>query len=274
MTVKQLLSLDIRKEEEFIIIQKALKTIKPLSKESGIISIDKIERVVKVMCVKYGYAITNIISDIESGEKDIIWTASITDAKERKSISTIHGCVFYEVISKIAIFLYGEIQRKRKDNVVEQVRVFTDGACSGNPGPGGWAAIFVIGNEQRILKGRELDTTNNRMELAAIVASLRKIKVLRKRENREYIINSDSAYVINAINQNWIAKWIKNDWETSKGEKVKNCDLWEECNKLINEINEIGVKILYCKVKGHSGNPLNEYADQIAKTEAAKAFKQ
>lgn len=156
---------------------------------------------------------------------------------------------------------------------MEQVRIFTDGACSNNPGPGGWAAIFTTGDKQRVLKGGELQTTNNRMELTAVVASLKKIRGLKKVGDQEYIISSDSAYVINAIKQNWLQKWEQNGWETAKGEEVKNNDLWKECAKLIAEFDRKGVKISYCKVKGHAGNPLNEYADRIAKAEAIKVSK-
>lgn len=154
-----------------------------------------------------------------------------------------------------------------------QVRIFTDGACSNNPGPGGWAAVFAMEDKQRVLRGGEPQTTNNRMELTAVVASLKKIKGLKKVRDQEYIISSDSAYVINAIKQNWLQKWEQNGWETSRGEEVKNNDLWKECVELITELNRKGVRISYCKVKGHAGNPLNEYADQIAKAEAIKASK-
>lgn len=156
---------------------------------------------------------------------------------------------------------------------MRQVRIFTDGACSGNPGPGGWAAIFSDGDKQRVLRGCEPSTTNNRMELTAVVASLKKIKGSKKVRDREYIISSDSAYVINAIKQNWLRKWEQNGWKTSKDEDVKNSDLWQECVTLIEELSRARVKISYCKVKGHSGNPMNEYADQIAKAEAIKASK-
>lgn len=157
---------------------------------------------------------------------------------------------------------------------MEQVRIFTDGACSGNPGPGGWAAVFVTGDKQRILKGGESQTTNNRMELTAVVESLKKIKGLRKARGQEYVISSDSAYVINAIKQNWLQRWAANGWKTSKGDEVKNSDLWNECHELIESLSEKGIRISYCKVKGHAGNPLNEYADQIARAESVKASKQ
>lgn len=154
---------------------------------------------------------------------------------------------------------------------MKQIRIFTDGACSGNPGPGGWAAVFVIDDKHRILRGGESNTTNNRMELIAVVESLKKIKSSKKVSDREYIISSDSAYVINTIKQNWLRKWADNNWMTAKDEPVKNLDLWKECLQLMDLLERTGINISYCKVKGHAGHPLNELADQIARAESVKA---
>lgn len=153
------------------------------------------------------------------------------------------------------------------------VRIFTDGACSGNPGPGGWAAIFSTQKETRILKGHDCETTNNRMELLAVVKALEKVLRCGKVSNH-YVILSDSAYVVNSINNNWVINWSLNDWKTGKGEKVKNQDLWEKYLDLIGFLAECDIDhISFVKLKGHSGDPMNEYADKVAKSEALKALK-
>ena len=154
---------------------------------------------------------------------------------------------------------------------MEKIRIFTDGACSNNPGPGGWAAIFCFGDKHMALRGNEKQATNNRMELTAVVSAL--TKILKLHREAEWIIVSDSAYVINAITQGWLTKWQGNGWRTSKDEMVKNYDLWERCIILIEALKEANVQVSYNKVKGHAGNPLNELADKVAKEEAIKAAK-
>lgn len=153
-----------------------------------------------------------------------------------------------------------------------KVRIFTDGACSKNPGPGGWAVVFNSANKCRTISGNEKSTTNNRMELRAVIEAFKKI--LNKKTQRtdiEYDIYSDSAYVVNTINNCWIDAWQKNNWQTTKCEDVKNRDLWEEFNELRTKVKELGVNITLNKVKGHSGNTFNELVDKLAKEESMRA---
>ena len=138
-------------------------------------------------------------------------------------------------------------------------KIYTDGACSGNPGPGGWGAvIFDQDNKQKNISGNEKNTTNNRMELLAAIMSLKKIK-----SNSEVIIFTDSTYVKNGITE-WMKNWKKNGWKNSNKKPVKNKDLWVKLDKLC-EANNVSWKW----VKGHSTNEFNNLADELA-TKAIK----
>ncbi len=139
--------------------------------------------------------------------------------------------------------------------------IYTDGACLGNPGPGGWATIiFDKKNEKRIQRvGSELTTTNNRMELTAIIESLRTIPL-----QSNLIVFTDSKYVINGI-ESWIFQWKKNNWLASNKKKVKNKDLWILLDSLTKNL-----KIKWNWVKGHSGDRFNEEVDKLARDEALK----
>mgnify|MGYP003288345230 CR=1 FL=1 len=153
-----------------------------------------------------------------------------------------------------------------------EVRIFTDGACSENPGPGGWGAVFYKDTTQEIISGHEIETTNNRMELMAVVESLKKI--LREHEEGVvYKIFSDSAYVVNSINSKWVVKWRINGWKTTRGDEIKNKDLWIKylklIGKLINKDNDIIIQVI--KIKGHSDNAFNDHVDEIAKAEVKLA---
>lgn len=154
-----------------------------------------------------------------------------------------------------------------------KVRIFTDGACSENPGPGGWAAVFNTDRECKILKGYEVSTTNNRMELMAVVRSMEKIYKNGTRKNI-YEIFSDSAYVVNSINNGWIEVWKNNGWKTTRKEDIKNKDLWDRYLKAKESLNKLGIILNITKIKGHSGNTFNEYVDKLAKEEVLKAKKQ
>ena len=153
-----------------------------------------------------------------------------------------------------------------------KVRIYTDGACSENPGPGGWASVWICDDNIKVKSGCNPKTTNNQMELTAVVASLRRI-VSNHCKGDIYEVYSDSAYVVNSINNNWIERWRLNGWKTSKGDDVKNVELWMECLKLLSQIRQMGVKLTFIKVKGHSGDTLNEYADEVAKKEVLNARK-
>lgn len=136
------------------------------------------------------------------------------------------------------------------------IEIYTDGACSGNPGPGGWGAIILYNNDSSTLSGGEKLTTNNRMEITAIIKSLEIIE-----ENSEIKIYTDSKYVINGIT-NWIKAWKENDWISSNKKVVKNVDLWKNLDLLVQK------KIISWQwVKGHSGNKMNEKVDKIARNE-------
>lgn len=155
-----------------------------------------------------------------------------------------------------------------------KVRIFTDGACSENPGPGGWAVVFNTESKCHTFSGNEQLTTNNRMELRAVIEAFKRIVAKEKQfiePRHEYDIYSDSAYVVNTINNHWIEAWQKNNWQTTKREDVKNKDLWEQFSKLRAEANKLGVSITLNKIKGHSGNTFNELVDKLAKEESMKA---
>jgi len=138
-------------------------------------------------------------------------------------------------------------------------KIYTDGACTGNPGPGGWGAvIFDQDDKQKNISGSEKNTTNNRMELLAAIMSLKKIKT-----NSEVVIFTDSTYVKNGITE-WMKNWKKNGWKNSSKKPVKNKDLWVKLDKLC-EANSVSWKW----VKGHSTNEFNNLADELA-TKAIK----
>ena len=133
-------------------------------------------------------------------------------------------------------------------------KIYTDGACSGNPGPGGWGAvIFDNDNNQTNISGKEKTTTNNRMEILAAIMALKKIK-----SNSQITIYTDSTYVKNGITE-WMFNWKKNDWKTASKKPVKNKDLWIKLDKLC-EKNKVSWKW----VKGHATNKYNNLADQLA----------
>ena len=137
--------------------------------------------------------------------------------------------------------------------------IYTDGACSGNPGPGGWGAvIFDNDNKQKNISGSEENTTNNRMELSAAIMALEEVNI-----NSEITIYTDSTYVKNGITE-WVLKWKENGWKNSNKEPVKNKDLWEKLDNLCEQ-NTINWKW----VKGHASNKYNNLADELA-TKAIK----
>ena len=135
--------------------------------------------------------------------------------------------------------------------------IYTDGACLGNPGPGGWAAIILERNEKKKLSGSEKNTTNNRMELSAIIQAM---SSFHKKKNLKIV--TDSKYVIDGINL-WLKRWKSNDWKTSAKKPVKNKDLWMKLDDLLNEHS---VELEW--VKGHSGDKFNEEVDSLAREKA------
>jgi len=133
------------------------------------------------------------------------------------------------------------------------VEIYTDGACKGNPGPGGWGALLRYGAQEKELCGGELETTNNRMELQAVISALNLLK-----RPCEIILHTDSQYVKNGIST-WIHGWKKNGWKTADKKPVKNADLWLALDEAQRQH-----KIDWRWVKGHSGHEFNERADQLA----------
>jgi ribonuclease HI len=143
---------------------------------------------------------------------------------------------------------------------MKKVIIYTDGACSGNPGNGGWGAILIYGDKEKEISGFEEVTTNNRMELTAAIEALKRL-----RETCEVELYSDSAYLINGFNNNWVSNWKANGWRTSSKEEVKNIDLWKE----LEGFNKFH-KIKWIKVKGHSDNEYNNRCDKLATGEIKK----
>ena len=143
---------------------------------------------------------------------------------------------------------------------MKEVEIYTDGACSGNPGPGGYCAILEFNGKEKVISGGERNTTNNRMELLAVIVSLKALK-----EKCHVKLYSDSAYVCNAINNNWLNTWQVNNWRTANKKEVLNKDLWDELLNLLS-IH----KVEFIKVKGHADNVKNNRCDKIARSEIQK----
>lgn len=137
---------------------------------------------------------------------------------------------------------------------MKKIKIYTDGACSGNPGPGGWGAILFYEENRKEIYGNKKDTTNNIMELTAVIEALKLLKV-----ECEVELYSDSAYVVNAFEKGWIDNWKKNNWKTSGKDDVKNKELWEELYNLTKKH-----KVKFIKVKGHSDNEFNNRCDFLA----------
>ena len=138
---------------------------------------------------------------------------------------------------------------------MKHVTLYTDGACSGNPGPGGGGAVLLYGEYRKELSGGERETTNNRMELTAVIEGLRALK-----EPCRVDIYSDSAYIVNAFTQGWIGGWERNGWKKADKKPVQNADLWQ----MLLELTGIH-KVIFHKVKGHADNELNNRCDELAR---------
>lgn len=138
---------------------------------------------------------------------------------------------------------------------MEKVVIYTDGACSGNPGPGGWGTILMYKNVKKEISGHMENTTNNIMEITAVMEGLKLLKY-----ECEVEIYSDSAYVVNAFNNHWIEGWRKKNWINSSKEPVKNKELWQELYNLTKQHN-----VKFIKVKGHSDNEYNNRCDELAR---------
>ncbi|MCM1305707.1 MAG: ribonuclease HI [Bacteroides sp.] len=136
------------------------------------------------------------------------------------------------------------------------VEIYTDGACSGNPGAGGWAAVLLYNGHSKEISGGEVDTTNNRMELTAIIEGLNMLK-----EPCKVTLYSDSAYSVDPFLKDWISGWIARGWRTASKSPVKNVDLWKKLLALTSKHD-----VTFVKVKGHADNELNNRCDMLART--------
>ncbi len=143
---------------------------------------------------------------------------------------------------------------------MKKVTIVTDGACSGNPGPGGWAALLKFGAHEKLISGGEENSTNNRMEITAVLEALRLLK-----EPCEVEILVDSRYVMDAFQKGWITNWKSNGWRTADKKAVKNQDLWVTLDALVSKH-----KVRWTWVKGHNGHIDNERVDEAARLEASK----
>ena len=143
---------------------------------------------------------------------------------------------------------------------MKDVIIYTDGACSGNPGPGGWGAILIYKNAYKEISGGKKETTNNEMELTAVIESLSLLK-----ETCNVTLYSDSSYVVNAVNKEWLTKWKNNGWINSKKKILPNLALWKELDSLIEHH-----RVTFIWVKGHSDNQYNNRCDNLAVIERNK----
>lgn len=134
------------------------------------------------------------------------------------------------------------------------VKIFTDGACSGNPGPGGWGAILRYGEHEKEISGGEAQTTNNRMELTAVITALAALK-----EPCRVVLTTDSQYVVNSVTKGWLFGWEKKNWIKEKSKPVPNADLWKHLLPLIRKH-----EVEFVWVRGHNGHPENERCDELA----------
>ena len=141
---------------------------------------------------------------------------------------------------------------------MKHVDIYTDGACRGNPGKGGWGAILVYGGREKELSGGERETTNNRMELSAVIAALSALK-----EPCDITLTSDSKYVVDAVTKGWVQSWKKNGWRKADKSPALNVDLWEQLLPLLQMH-----QVQFVWVRGHNGHPYNERCDVLATTYA------
>ncbi|MBR3629730.1 MAG: ribonuclease HI [Oscillospiraceae bacterium] len=143
---------------------------------------------------------------------------------------------------------------------MKQVYIYTDGACSGNPGPGGWGTVLRFGAHEKELSGGDANTTNNRMELTAVIEGLKALK-----EPCEVTLTTDSKYVCDSINKGWVYGWQKRGWVKSDKKPALNVDLWEQLLPLLEQH-----RVTFIWVKGHAGHPENERCDRLAVMESHK----
>jgi ribonuclease HI len=144
--------------------------------------------------------------------------------------------------------------------MLDHVEIYTDGACSGNPGPGGWAAILMARGKEKVISGSQESTTNNRMEMTAAIEALACLK-----KPCRVLVYSDSSYVVSAFTQGWLQNWQRNNWKNAAGDLVSNLDLWQALLKAAAPH-----QVEWAKVKGHQDNALNNRCDKLAVAEIKK----
>lgn len=206
--------------------------------------------------------------------QNVVVLAEITNAQKVGNL-----VVFYVIVKKtgttsgISKILSRSVRNGKK--MGNKINIYTDGSCSKNPGPGGWATLIIYESKVTCLSGYEVESTNNRMELIAVVEALKEI-IKRCNKYRAFEIFSDSAYVVNSFKNGWMYNWRSNGWKTKSGKDVKNVDLWKQSIKLLGLINNKNpdCEIIFTKIKGHSGITYNEVVDRIAKEETLKALKE
>ncbi len=164
-------------------------------------------------------------------------------------------CQLQKIVAK-----YIEYHQKGRTANMKKVEIFTDGACSGNPGPGGWGTILRYNGAEKELSGGEANTTNNQMELSAVINGLKALK-----EPCEVTLYSDSQYVCNALKLGWAKKWRSQGWMRNKKDPALNPELWSELLELCDKHQ---VEVVW--VKGHAGHPENERCDRLAVEESRK----
>ena len=147
---------------------------------------------------------------------------------------------------------------------MNNIEIFTDGGCSGNPGPGGWAYVILFDGQEKAVSGGDADTTNNRMELTAVISALKDINSMSDWRTRPIVVHTDSQYVKNGISQ-WITNWKRNGWVTAAKKSVKNKELWMEL-----DFQAETLQVDWKWVKGHAGNTYNELCDSLVGVEMKK----
>lgn len=199
----------------------------------------------------------NRMGNLANAQSAVAWANELVKIRRKN----------YKVIAEVDIedddyifeLVKAQISPKKNTNK-NKVIIYTDGSCSGNPGAGGWGAILMADGKHKEISGGEADTTNNRMELTAVIKALEHLKKPCSVE-----LYSDSAYVVNAFEQNWIKQWKKKNWKNSERVLVKNIDLWQKLDSL-TQLH----KVHFNKVKGHADNEFNNRCDELAVLETNK----
>ena len=204
--------------------------------------------------------IDNVVNLQEAGEN--LFTAMMESGAELKlRASGIKGIYRNEAEApSLPAKESDAAEKSRESGVRAKAEVYTDGACKGNPGPGGWGAILIIGGAEIELSGGEPETTNNKMELSAAIAALSYF-----RDPTDITLTSDSKYVVDAIQKGWLANWKQYGWRKADKSPVANADLWEKLSVLLEKHH-----VDFVWIKGHAGHTYNERCDKLATGQAAR----